>query len=64
MKVIDLSEVEEMDGEKLYVALNTKDLLNQLDLKKEVVLTMLDQLEKLGPEAAFFRVDSILPIGV
>ena len=64
MKVIDLSEVEEMNGEKLYVALNTKDLLNQLDLKKEVVLTMLDQLEKLSPEAAFFRVDSILPIGV
>ena len=64
MKVIDLSEVEEMEGEKLYVALNTKDLLNQLDLKKEVVLTMLDQLEKLSPEEAFFRVDSILPIGL
>lgn len=53
-----------MNGEKLYVSLNTKDLLNQLDLKKEVVLTMLDQLEKLSPDASCFRVDSILPIGV
>jgi len=25
---------------------------------------MLDQLEKLNPDKAFFRVDSILPIGV
>ena len=42
MKYIPLSEVDELKGEKLYVPLNTKGLLNQLDLKKEVVLTMLD----------------------
>lgn len=42
MRFIELDKVEEMEGEKLYVALNTKALLNQLDLKKEVVLTMLD----------------------
>ena len=53
-----------MEEEKLYVSLNVKSLLNQLDLKKEVVLTMLDQLAKLSPDAACFRVDSILPIGV
>ena len=35
-----------------------------MDLKKEVVLTMLNQLEKLEDGKSFFRVDSILPLGV
>lgn len=49
---------------KLYVSLPVKAFLRQLDLKKEVVLTMLNQLEKLPQGKSFFRVDSILPIGV
>ena len=35
-----------------------------MDLKKEVVLTMLNQLEKLEPTKSFFRVDSILPASI
>lgn len=46
------------------MSLAVKSLLRQLDLKKEVVLTMLNQLEKLPDGKSFFRVDSILPIGV
>lgn len=41
-KYIELEEQERLQGEKLYVSLNTKQLLNTLDLKKEVVLTMLN----------------------
>ena len=48
----------------MYVTLNVKQLLHSLDLKKEVVLTMLNQLQKLEDGKNFFRVDSILPIGV
>jgi len=32
-----------------------------LDLKKEVVLTMLNSLEKLSPEKKFFKLEGILP---
>jgi hypothetical protein len=46
------------------VPLPVKSLLRQLDLKKEVVLTMLNQLEKLPDGKTFFRVDSILQTGV
>jgi hypothetical protein len=40
-----------------------KDLLNKLDLKEEVVLTMLNQLQNL-PGTGFFKVEGILPVGV
>ena len=46
----------------MYVAIDTKELTNMLDLKKEVVMTMLNQLEKV--EGSFFRVDSILPASI
>lgn len=64
LKFIELEEQEALNGEKLYVSLNVKELLNTLDLKKEVVLTMLNQLQKIGDEKKFFRVDGIIPIGV
>lgn len=41
------------------MAIDTKELVNSLDLKKEIVMTMLNQLEKI--KDGFFRVDSILP---
>jgi len=44
--------------ESFYITMEVKEILNKLDLKEEVVLTMLNQLEKAGP---YFRVDSILP---
>ena len=61
LKFIDLAQVKQLAGQKLYVSLNVKDLLATLDLKKEVVLTMLNQLEKLDSTKSFFRVDSVLP---
>ena len=64
LKFIELDQQEKLNGEKLYVSLNVKELLNTLDLTKEVVLTMLNQLQKVGDEKSFFRVDGILPIGV
>jgi len=62
IKFIDLKE--HCEKKKMYVAIGEKVLLRQLDLKREVVLTMLNQLEKLQDGKNFFRVDSILPVGV
>jgi len=46
----------------MYICLDTKELVNLLDLKKEVILTMLNQLEQVNGK--FFRVESILPAEV
>ena len=43
----------------MYVCLDTKVMANMLDLKKEVILTMLNQLEQV--DGRFFKVESILP---
>lgn len=51
-----------LDGAPMYIAIATKELINGLDLKKEIVMTMLNQLEKV--ENNFFRVDSILPASI
>ena len=56
---VDLSELEELEGKPFYITLEVKELTNMLDLKEAVILTMLNQLEKV--ENNFFRVDSILP---
>ena len=64
IKFIHLKDVEEIGDKKMYVALNVKELLKTLDLKKEVVLTMLNQMEKLPEGKAFFRIDSVLPSSV
>ena len=53
-----ISELSAFEGKPLYVTLDVKDLSTNFDLKEEVVLTMLNQLEHTGP---YFRVDSILP---
>lgn len=57
-------QLQEQGDHKLFVAIGVKGLLTALDLKKEVVSTMLNQLEKLKGEKKFMRVDSILPVGV
>ena len=64
IKFIDLKEIDEIGNKKMYVAMNVKELLKTLDLKKEVVLTMLNQMEKLPEDKAFFRIDSVLPSSV
>lgn len=47
-KRIKLEELEEFGSdEPLYVCLDTKEMMNMLDLKKEVILTMLNQLEQV-----------------
>lgn len=56
---IRIDEIPELGRGSMYLAIDTKDLTNMLDLKKEVVMTMLNQLEQV--EGSFFRVDSILP---
>jgi hypothetical protein len=40
--------------------LNTKETQTLLDLKKEVILTMLNALEKLESKS-FFKLESLLP---
>ena len=46
----------------MYIAVDTKELTDALDLRKEVVMTMLNQLEQV--QGNFFRVDSILPASI
>ena len=58
-KQIKLEDIAELEGKPLYVCLDAKEMVNMLDLKKEVILTMLNQLEQV--EGRFFRVESILP---
>jgi len=55
---IRLDEVPEVQASFIYIALECKELLAILDLKQEVVMTMLNQLEQV--KGSFFRVDSIL----
>jgi len=50
-KRIDINSVKNIK-QPLYVFLNVKELTQTLDLKKEIVITMLNQLEKL--EHCFF----------
>lgn len=58
-KTIDFASLPEVSEHPMYICLDTKELQNMLDLKKEVILTMLNQLEKV--EGSFFKVESILP---
>ena len=59
---IKLDEIPEVEEKPFYIAIDTKELINSLDLKKEIVMTMLNQLEKI--KDGFFRVDSILPASI
>jgi hypothetical protein len=60
-KAITISDWEEFQDKPLYVALDIKETTSSFDLKEEVILTMLNQLEKSND---YFRVDSILPRSV
>jgi superfamily II DNA helicase RecQ len=39
---IRLDEIPEIEGKPFYIAIDTKELVNSLDLKKEIVMTMLN----------------------
>ena len=58
-KSIVLDDIPMLEQKPMYICLDTKEMMNLLDLKKEVILTMLNQLEQV--EGRFFRVESILP---
>ena len=58
-KTIDFATLPEVSEHPMYICLDTKEMQNMLDLKKEVILTMLNQLEQV--EGSFFKVESILP---
>ena len=46
----------------IYAVLNVHEMTTTLDLKKEVILTMLNCLEKV--EGNFFKVNSMIPASV
>nr|AEV53961.1 RecQ-like protein [Stylonychia lemnae] len=61
-KKIYPSSIKQIENpDRVYLFLDIKDTLEMLDLKKEVVLTMLNSLEKLTDEKKFFRLEGILP---
>jgi hypothetical protein len=41
--------------------LDVKETLSMLDLKREVVLTMLNSLEKVPEHKRFFKLEGVLP---
>lgn len=64
MKFITVDQVPKIKDKALYLALHVKDILKTLDLKKEVVLTMLNQMEKLPGNKSMFKINSILPSSI
>lgn len=58
-RTIQLDQIPELGNKPIFICLDTKELCNLLDLKKEVILTMLNQLEQVP--GRFFKVESILP---
>lgn len=48
----------------MYVFLDTKETCSVLDLKREVVMTMLNSLEKLPEGKRFFKFEGVLPSSV
>ena len=63
LSVINVEECEDLEG-PLYLFLNAKETGDLLDLKKEVILTMLNSLEKLDNGKSFFKLESMLPASV
>ena len=63
LEVINIEECEDIEG-PFNLFLNCKETTDLLDLKKEVVLTMLHSLEKLGNGRSFFRLESMLPASI
>ena len=41
-KRINLDEIPKLENKPMYICLDTKEMVNMLDLKKEVILTMLN----------------------
>ena len=50
--------------EGMYLFLDAKETTANLDLKREVVMTMLNSLERLDGEKKFFRFEGVLPSSI
>ena len=48
----------------MHLFLDVKDLTTVLDLKREVIMTMLNSLEKLPENKRFFKFEGVLPSAV
>jgi hypothetical protein len=59
-------QFKQFDGkiEGMYLFMDAKEITQSLDLKREVVMTMLNSLEKLNEEKKFFRFEGVLPSSV
>lgn len=60
-KVIMLDQFEELQDRSLYLFLDAKEINTVLDLKREVVMTMLNSLEKMPVGKKFFYFQGALP---
>lgn len=59
-----LDQFEELEDRSLYLFLDAKEINTVLDLKREVVMTMLNSLEKLQIGKKFFYFQGVLPSSV
>lgn len=48
----------------MHLFIDVKELTTSLDLKREVIMTMLNSLEKLGDNKRFFKFEGVLPSSV
>ncbi len=64
---IMFDQFEEFDGktEGMHLFIDQKEITTVLDLKREVVMTMLNSLEKLPEDKGkFFRFEGVLPANI
>jgi len=63
---IIFDQFKQFDGkmEGMYLFLDAKEITTTLDLKREVIMTMLNSLERLGDNKKFFRFEGILPAAI
>lgn len=62
---IQLSQFDELEGrDYMHLFIDVKELTTSLDLKREVIMTMLNSLEKLGDNKRFFKFEGVLPSSV
>ena len=62
-KVISLEHIKKLKA-PLYAFVNVKETCSTLDLKKEVILTMINSLEKSDKFKSFFKLEGMLPASV
>jgi hypothetical protein len=63
---IMFDQFKQFDGKTdgMHLFLDAKETTTVLDLKREVVMTMLNSLEKLDGDKKFFRFEGVLPASI